>query len=222
MRFRWRPAASASLRPGRRRAGEVEPPNRWMLDELVADRRRLPGRVRDDVERAGRQAGLAEDLAPEQAAGRWATHSDGFSTTVLPSASGAAIERAERMRAAFQGAIAPTTPTGCARPSRAARGVRGEDLADRRVGERGRLAEQVPARSAAGTCRSRTCSPSRARAARRPRPARSRGCPPPSGRCAGAPPGGVCDHAGNAAAAASTARRASSRPPAGTRRRRRR
>ena len=31
---------------------------------------------------------------------------------MLPSASGAAIERAERISAAFQGAIAPTTPTG--------------------------------------------------------------------------------------------------------------
>ena len=39
-------------------------------------------------------------------------HSDGLSTTVLPSASGAAIERADRISAAFQGAIAPTTPTG--------------------------------------------------------------------------------------------------------------
>ena len=38
--------------------------------------------------------------------------SDGFKTTVLPSASGAAIERAERISAAFQGAIAPMTPAG--------------------------------------------------------------------------------------------------------------
>src|SRR5206468_10478119 len=44
-------------------------------------------------------------------------HSDGFSTTVFPSASGAEIERAERISAAFQGAIAPTTPTGRRRPS---------------------------------------------------------------------------------------------------------
>src|SRR5947208_3672021 len=44
-------------------------------------------------------------------------HSDGFRTTVLPSASGAAIERADRMSAAFQGAIAPTTPTGLRTPS---------------------------------------------------------------------------------------------------------
>ncbi len=43
-------------------------------------------------------------------------HSDGFSTTVLPSASGAAIERAERISAAFHGAIAPTTPTGLRTP----------------------------------------------------------------------------------------------------------
>ena len=39
-------------------------------------------------------------------------HSDGFSTTVFPSTSGAAIERADRISAAFHGAIAPTTPTG--------------------------------------------------------------------------------------------------------------
>jgi hypothetical protein len=39
-----------------------------------------------------------------------------LSTTALPSASGAAIDRAERMSAAFQGAIAPTTPTGRRRP----------------------------------------------------------------------------------------------------------
>ncbi len=31
---------------------------------------------------------------------------------MFPSASGAAIERADRISAAFQGAIAPTTPTG--------------------------------------------------------------------------------------------------------------
>ena len=38
--------------------------------------------------------------------------SDGLATTVLPRASGAAMERADRIRAAFQGAMAPTTPTG--------------------------------------------------------------------------------------------------------------
>ena len=43
-------------------------------------------------------------------------HSEGFSTTVLPSASGAAIDRAERISAAFHGAIAATTPTGRRRP----------------------------------------------------------------------------------------------------------
>jgi hypothetical protein len=35
-----------------------------------------------------------------------------LATTVLPSTSGAAIERADRIRAAFHGAIDPTTPTG--------------------------------------------------------------------------------------------------------------
>ena len=42
--------------------------------------------------------------------------SEGFSTTVFPSTSGAAIERAERISAAFHGAIAATTPTGLRRP----------------------------------------------------------------------------------------------------------
>jgi hypothetical protein len=35
-----------------------------------------------------------------------------LATTVLSRISGAASERADRIRAAFQGAIAPTTPTG--------------------------------------------------------------------------------------------------------------
>ena len=43
-------------------------------------------------------------------------HSDGLSTTVLPYASGAVIERNERISAAFHGAIAPTTPTGWRNP----------------------------------------------------------------------------------------------------------
>ena len=42
--------------------------------------------------------------------------SEGLSTTVLPSTSGAAMERAERISAAFQGAMAPTTPTGLRMP----------------------------------------------------------------------------------------------------------
>ncbi len=42
--------------------------------------------------------------------------SDGFRTTVFPRASGAAIDRADRISAAFHGAIAPTTPTGLRRP----------------------------------------------------------------------------------------------------------
>jgi hypothetical protein len=37
-------------------------------------------------------------------------------TTVFPRASGDAIERAERISAAFHGAMAPTTPTGRRRP----------------------------------------------------------------------------------------------------------
>ena len=52
-----------------RRAREVEPPHGGVLDELVADPGRLAGRVRDDVQHAGRQARLGEDLAPERATG---------------------------------------------------------------------------------------------------------------------------------------------------------
>ena len=42
--------------------------------------------------------------------------SDGFRTSVLPTASGTASDRAERISAAFHGAIAPTTPTGLRTP----------------------------------------------------------------------------------------------------------
>ena len=55
-------------------------------------------------------------ISPQSRPPETGDHSDGFSTTVLPSASGAAIERAERISAAFHGAIAPTTPTGRRRP----------------------------------------------------------------------------------------------------------
>ena len=59
---------------------------------------------------AGRPAALK--ISPQSSPPTTGESSDGFRTTVLPSASGAAIERAERISAAFQGAIAPTTPTG--------------------------------------------------------------------------------------------------------------
>ena len=69
-------------------------------------------------------------------------HSDGFSTTVLPSTSGAAIERADRISAAFHGAIAPTTPTGRRRPIAKAPGVGRDHLAERRIRERRGLPEE--------------------------------------------------------------------------------
>ncbi len=56
---------------------------------------------------------------------------------MLPSASGAAIERADRISAAFHGAIAPTTPTGWRTPMASVPGLSdGITCADRRVGER--------------------------------------------------------------------------------------
>jgi len=57
------------LAPDVRRAGEVDPADGRVRDELVTDRARLPGRVRHDVQDAFRQAGLGEDLTPEKAPG---------------------------------------------------------------------------------------------------------------------------------------------------------
>ena len=61
-------------------------------------------------------------------------HSEGLRTTVLPNAIGAVIPRSERISAAFQGAIAPTTPDRLAdthgeRPGQ----VGGDDLPHRLV-----------------------------------------------------------------------------------------
>ena len=63
---------------------------------------------------AGRPA--SAKISPQISPPTTGESSDGFSTTVLPSASGAAIDRADRISAAFQGAIAPTTPTGLRMP----------------------------------------------------------------------------------------------------------
>ena len=96
----------------RGRPGEVDASHLGVLDELIPDRGRLARGVRDDVEHAGWKSRLGEDLAPHKPAAVGGDSSDGLSTTVLPKTSGAQIDRAERMSAAFQGAIAPTTPTG--------------------------------------------------------------------------------------------------------------
>ena len=142
-------------------------------------------------------------------------HSDGFSTTVLPSASGAAIERADRISAAFQGAIAPTTPTGRRRP------IAKAPMSDGITSPTGAYASAAVWRKSPGTkciwnmpkpnvdpvsrASSETTSSRRlssTSAAFRKMPWRTAG--------------GVCAQAGAAAAAASTARRASARVPAAT------
>ncbi len=53
---------------------------------------------------AGRPA--SAKISPQISPPTTGDNSEGFSTTVLPSASGAAIERADRISAAFHGAIA--------------------------------------------------------------------------------------------------------------------
>ena len=158
------------------------------------------------------QPGLGEDLAPEQARPMTGDHSDGFRTTVLPSASGAAIERAERMSAAFHGAIAPTTPTGRRRPIANVPG-----MSDGITCPIGAYGDAAAWRKRPGTkCIWNIPKPKRAaRLAREQRddlfhPAledvgRLEEHALPLGRAASR------DHAGNAAAAASIARRASSR-----------
>ena len=70
---------------------------------------------------AGRPA--SAKISPQIVPPETGDHSDGFSTTVLPSTRGAVIERRERISAAFHGAIAPTTPTGCRNPIAIAPGM---------------------------------------------------------------------------------------------------
>src|SRR4051794_7037988 len=109
MRLRLRPAASASLRP--------------VVVEPVKLIRRTAG-CATNSSAIGPAPPAACVTTLRTPAGRPASakisaqinppligdHSDGFNTTVLPSTSGAAIARAERISAAFHGAIAPTTP----------------------------------------------------------------------------------------------------------------
>ena len=52
----------------RRRTREVEAAHPRVFDELVADRRGVTGCVRDDVEHAGGEPRIGEDLAPDQPA----------------------------------------------------------------------------------------------------------------------------------------------------------
>ena len=141
-------------------------------------------------------------------------HSDGFSTTLLPSASGAAIDRAERISAAFHGASAATTPTGLRIP------IANVPVSDGMIWPSGAYASAAACRNRFGTnmhwnipkpklapvSRASSETTSSVRASSRSAALRKI-------RCRSA--GGVCDQAGNAAAAASIARFASSAQPAG-------
>ena len=134
---------------------------------------------------------------------------------MLPSTSGAAIERADRISAAFHGAIAPTTPTGRRRP------IAKTPVSDGITSPIGEYASAAAWRNSPGTkciwniakpnvepvsrASSETTSSwrlSSTSAALRKTPWRTAG--------------GVAAQAGAAAAAASTARCASARVPAAT------
>jgi hypothetical protein len=136
-------------------------------------------------------------------------------TTVLPRTRAAAIDRAERISAAFHGAIAPTTPTGRLTP------IANAPVSEGITSPSGAYANAAACRNRPGTkCIWNIPNPnvqpvsrasidttssfrlSRTSAALRKTLWRTAG--------------GVCDHSGKAAAAASTARRASSLPPAAT------
>ena len=163
--MRFRPAASASLPPGLRRAREVDAAHGRVLDELVADRRSLARRVRDDVQHAGRQPRLGEDLAPDQPADVAATSSDGFEHDGVAERE----RRRDRARGEDQRGVPRRDRADDAdRPPHAHReppGVSdGSTSPDRRVRERRGLTKQARARSGAGTSRSRRCSRSRGRA----------------------------------------------------------
>ena len=83
---------------------------------------------------------------------RRATHSDGFRTTVLPSASGAVIDRADRISAAFHGRDRADDADGAPHAHRERPGHVGRDhLADRAGTQRRPPGGTGPARSAAGT-----------------------------------------------------------------------
>jgi len=135
---------------------------------------------------------------------------------VFPSASGAAIARAERISAAFHGAIAPTTPTGLRIPianvpgwsegSTCPIGAYAVAAACRKRPGTNPIwnmpnpkVQPVSRASIETTSSSRLSSTSAAFRKMRWRSA-----------------GGVADHAGKAALAASIALRASCAPPAGT------
>ena len=176
-----------------------------------------PGAVRDDVEHAGGQAGLLEDLAPEQAADdrrllrrlehdRVAEHERRGDRAGRQDQRG--VPRRDRADDADRAGAGPSrTRRACRRaaPRRSARRRR------RRPGGTAR------ARSASGTCRSRSSRRSRGPAARRPRPCGSRGCRRPAGRCPGARPAAPATTRRTPRRRPRSPRRASSRPPAGTR-----
>ncbi len=141
--------------------------------------------------------------------------SDGFSTTVLPKTSGAVIDRADRISAAFHGAIAPTTPTGRRMPIAVVPGT-----SDGITWPIGRYAAPAACRNRPGTkcswnianpklapdSRMRASAISSWRASSRSAAFRKTCC---------RWPGGVAAQPSKALAAASIARRASAVPEAG-------
>ena len=110
-RFRFRPAASASLRPV-----AVEPVKlmRRTRGFSTSSSPIGPAWPRPWVTMLRTPAGrpASAKTSPQSRPPTYGDSSDGFRTTVLPKTSGAAIARADRMSAAFHGEMAPTTPTG--------------------------------------------------------------------------------------------------------------
>ena len=155
-------------------------------------------------------------ISPHISPPTYGESSEGLSTTALPRTSGAVIERAERISAAFQGAIAPTTPTGRRIP------IANAPVSDGMISPIDAYAVPAAWRNSPATKWSwnmpkpKVAPVSRASSETTSSPLLSRASAALRKTCCRVA-GGAVDHSGNAAAEASTAFRASSRVPAATR-----
>ena len=82
-----------------------------MLDQLLADGGGLAG-AWVTMLRTPSGSPASVKISAQSSPPTNGDSSDGLATTVFPRARGAAMPRADRIRAAFQGKMAPTTPTG--------------------------------------------------------------------------------------------------------------
>ena len=212
--MRFRPAASATLRPVAVEPVKLMTRTAGCSANSSAIGPASPGAC---VTMFSTPSGspASEKISAQMRPPTYGESSDGFSTTVFPSASGAAIERADRICAAFHGAIAATTPTGRRSP------IENAPMSDGMISPVDWYGSAAACLKRPGTkCSWNIAMPKVAPVSRVSHETTSS---PRASRMSAAlrkicwrAAGGLSDHAGNASAAASIARRASSRVPAGT------